>query len=97
MVWGLPVTSLVSEVDFSLPLVKAVKPTLLNKSCPNKKNNATLLYQFTSYQFICGLYYLNCKGQDGLELSGEGRQRPDMGDVLISDITGNPHTTCTWL
>ena len=40
------------EVDFSLIslLVKAVKPTLLNKSCSNQKNNATLLFQFQKFQ-----------------------------------------------
>ena len=27
-------------------VVKAVKPTSLNKSCLNQKNNATLLFQF---------------------------------------------------
>ena len=37
---------LFSKVGFTTFATKAVKPTLLNKSCSNQKINATLLFQF---------------------------------------------------
>ena len=33
----------------------------------------------------------------GIVLSGEGRQRACMGQVLFNDVTGIPHATCTLL
>ena len=33
----------------------------------------------------------------GIVLSGDGRQRACMGQVLFNDVTGIPHTTCTLL
>ena len=38
---------------------------------------------------------LTYQGQDGLGLSGEGRQGANVGWVIISDVKGSPHTTCT--
>ena len=37
---------LFSKVGFTTSGTKAVKPTLLNKSCSNQKINATLLFPF---------------------------------------------------